>query len=104
MRRLILSAALFAALATAAAAPSGTGTRWLQIRFTGPGERRDRLVVGLPSWYGPHDDPPLPLVISPHSRGLTPWQEARRWGDLPGRFGIVVVNTGLHGRVIPRRS
>jgi pimeloyl-ACP methyl ester carboxylesterase len=74
------------------------------VRFTGPGGRRDRLVIGLPAWYGPHDDPPLPLVISPHSRGLTPWQEARRWGELPGRFGIAVANTGLHGRVIPRRS
>jgi hypothetical protein len=107
VRRLLLALALgacLAALAATTAASSATGTRWLQIRFTGPGGRRDRLVVGLPSWYGPRDDPPLPLVISPHSRGLTPWQEARRWGDLPGRFGIAVVNTGLHGRVIPRRS
>ncbi len=58
----------------------------------------------MPAWYGPRHDPPLPLVISPHSRGITPWQEARRWGDLPGRFGLIVVDPGLHGRVIPRRS
>jgi hypothetical protein len=104
MRRLVTVSAFVAAMFAAATAHAGTDTRWIQVRFTGPGRRHDRVVVGLPAWYGPHDDPPLPLVISPHSRGLTPWQEARRWGELPARFRIVVVNTGLHGRVIPRRS
>ncbi len=104
MQRPALALALLAALSGATAAHAASGTRWIQVRFTGPGHGRDRVVVGLPAWYGPRDHPPLPLVISPHSRGLTPWQEARRWGDLPGRFRIVVVNTGLHGRVIPRRS
>ena len=28
------------------------------------------LLVGLPRWYGPRDNPPLPLVISPHGSGI----------------------------------
>jgi hypothetical protein len=88
----------------AAAAAPAAATRSITIHFPGPDGVRDSAVVLLPRWYGPHDHPRLPLVISPHSRGITPQQAARRWGDLPGRFRLIVVNPGLHGRVIPRRS
>jgi pimeloyl-ACP methyl ester carboxylesterase len=106
----LLGAALLCLAATtlmgaSAAAPARvTATRRFAIHFLGPDGVRDTAVVALPAWYGPHDDPRLPLVISPHSRGITPWQQARRWGDLPGRFRLIVVNPGLHGRIIPRRS
>jgi pimeloyl-ACP methyl ester carboxylesterase len=48
-------------------------------------------VVVLPRWYGPEDDPALPLVISPHGSGIEPAENARRWGNLPalGRFAVV---------------
>lgn len=91
--------------APGSSAPAGSAaTRWVAVHFRGPGGRPDSAIVAIPAWYGPGDDPALPLVLSPHSRGITPWQAARRWGDLPGRFGLIVVNPGLHGRVIPRRS
>jgi pimeloyl-ACP methyl ester carboxylesterase len=50
-----------------------------------------RAYVLLPSWYGPHRDPPLPLVISPHGRGVRARTNARLWGNLPavGRFAVV---------------
>src|SRR6266571_1704887 len=41
----------------------------------------DRLgTVLLPAWYGPGDDPPLPVVISPHGRGSTGLSNAQFWG------------------------
>jgi pimeloyl-ACP methyl ester carboxylesterase len=103
---LALLCVLIAALASPGLAPPAVaaGTRRLTIHFPGPDGVRDSAVVALPSWYGPHDHPRLPLVISPHSRGITPWQQSRRWGDLPGRFRLIVVDPGLHGRIIPRRS
>src|SRR5262249_19776003 len=54
------------------------------------GDRR-RAFVLLPSWYGPGRDPPLPLVISPHGRGVPARTTCRLWGDLPtvGGFGVV---------------
>lgn len=61
------------------------------------GVRRIAWVI-LPSWYGPHDDPPLPLVISPHGRGVTALANARLWRNLPGRGNFAVVSPGGEGR------
>src|SRR5665213_491486 len=55
-------------------------------------------VVVLPRWYGPHDDPPLPLVISPHGSGVEPQENAGRWGNLPALGRFVVVNPDGQGR------
>jgi poly(3-hydroxybutyrate) depolymerase len=47
--------------------------------------------VILPGWYSPSHAPSLPLVVSPHGRGLDALQDVRIWGDLPdlGRFLVV---------------
>jgi pimeloyl-ACP methyl ester carboxylesterase len=54
------------------------------------GVRRAALVV-LPRWYGPRNHPPIPLVISPHGRGIEPAGNVRLWGNMPalGRFAVV---------------
>ncbi len=54
------------------------------------GVRRVALVV-LPRWYGPRNNPPIPLVISPHGRGVEPAGNVRLWGNMPalGRFAVV---------------
>ena len=52
----------------------------------------------LPAWYGRHDDPPIPLVISPHGRGVDPRINERYWGDLPSRGTFAVVNPSGEGR------
>lgn len=49
-------------------------------------------VVVLPRWYGPHNNPPIPLVISPHGSGIEPAQNASRWGNLPALGPFAVVN------------
>lgn len=49
-------------------------------------------VVVLPRWYGPKDNPPIPLVISPHGSGVPPTVNARRWGNLPALGPFAVVN------------
>ena len=54
--------------------------------------------VVLPSWYGPRDDPPLPLVISPHGRGIPARENVRLWGDLPALGRFAVVNPEGQGR------
>jgi pimeloyl-ACP methyl ester carboxylesterase len=54
------------------------------------GQRRAAFVV-LPRWYGPQNNPPLPLVISPHGRGIEPQANAGLFGNLPalGPFALV---------------
>jgi pimeloyl-ACP methyl ester carboxylesterase len=61
------------------------------------GVRRVAWVI-LPAWYGPHDDPALPLVISPHGRGVSALANARLWGALPARGGFAVVSPDGEGR------
>lgn len=52
----------------------------------------------LPRWYGPRLHPPIPLVISPHGRGVTPKTNARFWGSLPAFGPFAVVNPEGQGR------
>ena len=61
------------------------------------GALRDAVVV-LPDWYGPHRHPPLPMVISPHGRGLNGASNARLWGDLPALGSFVLVSPDGEGR------
>jgi pimeloyl-ACP methyl ester carboxylesterase len=85
---LVVVAVLVAAPTAGAALPS-VRFWWIHYR-TVHGDLRSAVVV-LPRWYGPHRDPPIPLVISPHGSGIEPRENARRWGDLPalGRFAVV---------------
>jgi pimeloyl-ACP methyl ester carboxylesterase len=57
-----------------------------------------KAYVILPSWYGPAEDPPIPLVISPHGRGVGALTNVRRWGDLPARGRFAVINPEGQGR------
>ena len=65
--------------------------RWVIDYRAHDGAARTAIVV-LPRWYGPENDPPIPLVISPHGSGVEPGANARRWGNLPALGGFAVVN------------
>ena len=67
------------------------------------GKRRSAYVV-LPAWYGRRKHPRLPLVISPHGRGITGRANARLWGALPARGGFAVVSPDGQGRVLGLQS
>jgi len=55
----------------------------------------------LPSAY---DGGLIPLVISPHGRGVSAAVNTRDWGDLPGEGGFAVVNPGGEGRRLHQYS
>ena len=61
------------------------------------GVAREAYVV-LPRWYGPADDPAIPLIISPHGRGISARANARRWGNLPALGSFAVVCPDGQGR------
>jgi poly(3-hydroxybutyrate) depolymerase len=76
----------------AAGAPSPHApVRVVTIHYRAWDGRVRAAYVELPAWYGPQDDPPVPLVISPHGRGVPARDNVRFWGDLPavGRFAVV---------------
>jgi pimeloyl-ACP methyl ester carboxylesterase len=69
----------------------GAVVQWT-IHYQANGDRPRLAYVVLPSWYGPHRNPALPLIISPHGVGSGPFNgSVRRWGDLAsvGRFAVV---------------
>ncbi len=58
----------------------------------------------LPAWYGPGRHPPIPLVISPHGRGVSGAYNLRFWGSLPARGPFAVVSPDGQGRRLPLYS
>ena len=91
--------------------PSAASASWDQVRVkvvtfhykTHDGHRRAAYVV-LPGWYGPSNNPPLPLVISPHGRGVSAEENVDRWGNLPTLGPFAVVNPQGQGRRFQRFS
>lgn len=68
-----------------------------------PGFRRKAYLV-LPAWYGPRKHPALPLVISPHGRGVDGRYNLRFWGALPARGPLALISPDGHGRRLPLYS
>jgi poly(3-hydroxybutyrate) depolymerase len=81
------------------------GTRTWSVRYRAHNRLPRPAIVLLPSEYGPQrPTPPLPLVISPHGRGVRAATNARLWDALPGRGHFAVVCPGGMGRRLPLHS
>lgn len=65
---------------------------------------RAKAYIALPSWYGPRNNPALPLVISPHGRGVGAMANLRLFGALPARGSFAVVSPEGSGRKLSRYS
>jgi poly(3-hydroxybutyrate) depolymerase len=81
------------------------GVKQWGFRYRAHNGVRRWAVVVAPAQYGPNNPPPLlPLVISPHGRGVRARTNARLWGDLPARGGFAVICPGGMGRRLPLHS
>jgi pimeloyl-ACP methyl ester carboxylesterase len=78
--------------------PSAGDVRVLAISYKAHDGLPRRAYLILPAWYGVRRHPAIPLVISPHGRGVGAWANIRRWGDLPTRAGFAVINPEGQGR------
>src|SRR6478672_10647985 len=78
--------------------PSVPAVRVLAISYPAHDGLSRRAYLILPAWYGPLNHPAIPLVISPHGRGVGARANIKRWGDLPARGGFAVVNPEGQGR------
>src|SRR5436190_9501303 len=103
----VLAALLCLSVSSAAAGDGGSEqvhVRTIQIAYrTHDGDLRAAYVL-VPDWYGPDRHPRLPLVISPHGRGVPADDNAERWGDLPALGSFAVVNPEGQGRRFTRFS
>lgn len=80
--------------------PPPSGVRVLKLTYRAHDGLSRRAYVILPAWYGPSDHPPIPLVISPHGRGVGARINVRRWGELPAKGGFAVINPEGQGRAL----
>jgi poly(3-hydroxybutyrate) depolymerase len=75
------------------------------IRYRAHNKLPRPAIVLLPAKYGPgHPTKPLPLVISPHGRGVRAKGNAHLWSDLPARGDFAVICPGGMGRRLPLHS
>jgi len=65
---------------------------------------RRRAYILLPSWYGPKNNPPIPLVISPHGRGVSARANTKLWRGLPAVGRFAVISPDGEGRKLKRFS
>jgi poly(3-hydroxybutyrate) depolymerase len=89
-----------AAARVAPATHAPPGVRILKISYRAHDGDSRRAYVILPGWYGPGNNPPIPLVISPHGRGVGARINVRRWGSLPATGGFAVINPEGQGRAL----
>jgi dienelactone hydrolase len=78
--------------------PATSSVRVLRISYRAHDGLRRRAYLILPAWYGPLRHPAIPLVISPHGRGVGGRINVKRWGNLPAIGGFAVINPEGQGR------
>jgi len=88
----LLAAAAALALAPAQADAATQHVRIWKVHYRDhAGDRRAAYVV-LPAWYGKRRHPRIPLIISPHGRGVGGRANAKLWGALPARGTFAVIS------------
>jgi poly(3-hydroxybutyrate) depolymerase len=84
--------------------PGAKQVRMLTIHYRAHDGTKRRAYVVLPAWYGPKERQRIPLVISPHGRGVSARTNARLWGALPARGMFAVISPEGAGRKLSRFS
>jgi pimeloyl-ACP methyl ester carboxylesterase len=81
-----------------------TSVKRLRVRYIAHDGKPSSAWLVLPAWYGPAANPALPLIISPHGRGLNGRLNSILWGNLPGRGSFAVINPDGRGRRVAGHS
>jgi hypothetical protein len=63
-----------------------------------------RATIVLPAWYSRHNHPRIPLVISPHGRGISGRRNALLFAGLPAVGGFAVISPDGQGRMLENYS
>jgi pimeloyl-ACP methyl ester carboxylesterase len=102
----LVASALFASSASAGGRRSvlvGQVRVW-KISYRAHNGARRNAYVALPRTYRPGSAPPIPLVISPHGRGLSGRENLKLWGQMPAIGGFGVISPDGQGRLLQNYS
>lgn len=97
----LVALAILIPVAAAQGKPDADATRAIRFLYRAHDGRLRPAWLLLPASY---DGQPIPLVISPHGRGVSAAVNARFWGGLPGEGDFAVVNPGGEGRRLHQYS
>ena len=96
LRRTALVLLVVLSSATACTSSAGFGAsmpsvRTLSFTYISHDGRSRLAYVVVPSWYGPENDPAIPVVISPHGRNANGLSNSRYFDNLPaiGKFAVI---------------
>jgi poly(3-hydroxybutyrate) depolymerase len=78
--------------------------RMIRFPYTANGGRHRYGFVVLPRWYDRLRNPPIPLVIAPHGRGISARVNLNYWGSLPAFGPFALVDPQGQGRHLSRYS
>src|SRR5580765_3466254 len=95
-----LTAAFVTVLAAPVAAQTAPGVHVIPISYEAHDGLLRHAYVIVPADYLEQGAPPIPLVISPHGRGVGARTNVRRWGDLPALGPFAVINPDGQGRAL----
>ena len=102
------SAALLCTLVLVACLPDVAGAtskvRVWAISYRAHDGVRRHAYVAVPRSYRPQMNPPIPLVISPHGRGIGARRNLALWRSLPALGNFAVVSPDGEGRVLGNYS
>jgi len=108
-----IAAAVCGALVLAVAASSSAGAvssvrvgkvRVWKVAYRAHDGARRYAYVALPRSYRPGHAPPIPLVISPHGRGVSGRANVKLWGQLPAIGNFAVISPDGQGRKLANYS
>ncbi|MGZ4353735.1 MAG: alpha/beta hydrolase family protein [Gaiellaceae bacterium] len=94
----VAAAALLAACASTTPAAPAAAIRIWTIHYTAHNGADRLATVVLPAWYGPDDNPSIPVVISPHGRSGTGLSNARYFENMPAIGGFALISPDGMGR------
>jgi pimeloyl-ACP methyl ester carboxylesterase len=108
-----IAAAVCGALVLAVAAASSAGAvssvlvgkvRVWKVAYRAHDGTRRFAYVALPRSYRPGHAPPIPLVISPHGRGVSGRANVKLWGQLPAIGNFAMISPDGQGRKLANYS
>jgi pimeloyl-ACP methyl ester carboxylesterase len=96
---LVLVASTATACSTSASFGASRGAvRTVSFTYVSHDGRSRLAYVVLPSWYGPSQNPAIPVVISPHGRNANGLSNSKYFGNLPAVGGFAVISPDGMGR------
>lgn len=100
---LVLTIAASGSAGAASSVVVGKVRVW-KIAYRAHDNSRRYAYLALPRSYRPGHTEPIPLVISPHGRGISGRANVKLWGQLPAVGNFAVISPDGQGRVLANYS